>query len=208
MSRAKPLSLEVKVERVLSLLQEKNEPYTLKELERICQKEKGVVPQSIKEVLDILVSENKAKEKKIGASKFFWSFLSDIKIAKETQHRNLVDENTKLEEQKKALIEEISIMNQNRASLPDREEKLSILDEKRKAHKEIMEIAKSIEDHDPSKIKALSEELSSLQTDLSEWADAFNILQSHIKNTCNLGRSEFCKTFSISMSDLDIIEDL
>lgn len=208
MSRAKPLSLEVKVERILSLLQEKNEIYNLKDLEKISQKEKGVVPQSVKEVLDILISENRAKEKKIGIYKYYWSFPSDARVQKEAKHKKIVGENEALRDQKTRLTEEVDQMKKNRETLPDRKEKLDLLKKRKEKYKEIEEKMKLIQENDPMQMVAIEEELSSLKKDLTEWADAFNILQSHIKNTYNMNRTEFCKAFSITMADMEKIEDL
>ncbi|KAI5189111.1 hypothetical protein NEMIN01_0277 [Nematocida minor] len=208
MSRAKPLSLEEKTRRVLSLMQEKDDIFGLKDLEKVCQKEKGVIPQSIKEVIDILVSENKVKEKKVGASRFYWSFRSDIKINKENRHEKLSAENKKLKEQKEALLEEIDVLEKNRSTLPDREDKIKILVEHRKKQKELETVTKQMEENDPSKLLAIGEEIDAVTKSLTEWADAFNILQSYVKNTFNMTQKDFCNAFPISMDDLEKIEEL
>ncbi|KAH9048337.1 meiotic nuclear division protein 1 [Lactarius hengduanensis] len=49
---------------------------TLKELEKLGPKMKGIVSQSVKEVLQSLVDDNLVQSDKIGSSNFFWSFPS------------------------------------------------------------------------------------------------------------------------------------
>lgn len=208
MSRAKPLSMEEKTARVLTLLQQKDTVFNLKDLERICQKEKGVVPQSIKEVLDILISENKAKEKKVGSSKYYWSFLSDIKLQRESTLKKLYEENEKLKKAKETLSEEIEVLKKNRSTIPNRKEKLRSLVELKQTRQELDKALKSIEENDPAKLTAMKEELNALKKDLSEWADAFSILQSYVMNTYNMTQQEFCSAFSISGGDIEKIEEI
>ena len=80
MKRAKPLSMEDKTGRIEELLREKKTFFNIKELEKLGQKEKGVVPQSMKEVIDILVSEGRIREERVGISKYYWCFSSDERI--------------------------------------------------------------------------------------------------------------------------------
>ncbi|KAI5159841.1 hypothetical protein NEAUS03_0636 [Nematocida ausubeli] len=207
MSRAKPLSMEEKTKRVLSLLQEKDDVFNMKDLEKICQKEKGVVPQSMKEVLDILISERKAKEKKVGATKYYWSFRSDLKLHKEAEIRKLIDENASLSKNKEILAEELSTLKENRSS-PEREEMIKQLEEKKKELESVNQTVAVMNENDPAKIESLKEELSNVQKDLDEWAEAFNALQCYIRQSFNLSHSMFTEAFGISQADMDKIDEL
>jgi hypothetical protein len=69
------LSVEEKINRTESFLQESRLPFTLKELESILYKTKGIVPQSVLECLETLVSENRASSEKVGVSVLFWNFF-------------------------------------------------------------------------------------------------------------------------------------
>ncbi|KAI5133802.1 hypothetical protein NEAUS04_1770 [Nematocida ausubeli] len=207
MSRAKPLSMEEKTKRVLSLLQEKDDVFNMKDLEKICQKEKGVVPQSMKEVLDILISERKAKEKKVGATKYYWSFRSDLKLHKEAEIRKITDENASLSKNKEILADELSTLKENRSS-PEREEMIKQLEEKKKELESVNQKVAVMSENDPAKIDSLKEELSNVQKDLDEWAEAFNALQHHIRQSFNLSHSMFTEAFGISQADMDKIDEL
>jgi len=54
----------------------KKDYFQLKELERILPKAKGIVSQSVKEVLQSLVDDRLVQGEKVGTSNYFWSFPS------------------------------------------------------------------------------------------------------------------------------------
>ena len=53
--------------------------YVLKDVEKLASK-RGVVLQSVKDVLQGLVDDDLVKQEKIGVSNFFWSFPSDAAV--------------------------------------------------------------------------------------------------------------------------------
>ena len=50
--------------------------YTLKELEKIAPKSKGIIAMSVEEVLTSLVNDDEVLTDKIGTSNYFWVFAS------------------------------------------------------------------------------------------------------------------------------------
>ncbi|KAJ3790734.1 meiotic nuclear division protein 1 [Lentinula aff. detonsa] len=70
------LSAEEKRVKLLEIFHETKDFYQLKELERLGPKLKGIVSQSVKEVLQSLVDDGLVQGDKIGSSNFFWSFPS------------------------------------------------------------------------------------------------------------------------------------
>lgn len=74
MSKRKGVSLDEKRTRMLQIFYEKREFFTLKEIEKIASKEKGIVLQSVKDVLQALVDDGLVRSDKIGTSVFFWAF--------------------------------------------------------------------------------------------------------------------------------------
>ena len=75
MGRA-PLSIAQKKERVFELLHETKSFFKLDELEKMCDKQKGVTPNSVRSVLEELISEDKVKTDKIGTQTLFWALPS------------------------------------------------------------------------------------------------------------------------------------
>lgn len=59
--------------------------WTLKELEKQAPKLKGIVSQSVKEVLDSLISDEIVQGDKIGTSNYFWSFPSTAAVTRQNK---------------------------------------------------------------------------------------------------------------------------
>ena len=74
MSKKKGVSLDEKRQRMLQIFYEKKEFFTLKDLEKIAPKEKGIVQQSVKDVVQALVDDGHLDSDKVGTSVFFWTF--------------------------------------------------------------------------------------------------------------------------------------
>ncbi|RDB16941.1 Meiotic nuclear division protein 1 [Hypsizygus marmoreus] len=70
------LSADEKRVKLLEIFHETRDFYQLKELEKLGPKLKGIVSQSVKEVLQSLVDDGLVQGDKIGSSNFFWSFPS------------------------------------------------------------------------------------------------------------------------------------
>lgn len=70
-SKKRGLSLEEKRDRVLEVFHEAGDVFLLKDVEKIASK-RGVVLQSIKEVLQSLVDDDLVHSEKIGISNYFW----------------------------------------------------------------------------------------------------------------------------------------
>lgn len=66
MSKKRGLSVEEKRSRMLEIFYEKKDVFQLKDLEKICPKEKGIVAQSVKDVLQSLVDDGLVDSEKIG----------------------------------------------------------------------------------------------------------------------------------------------
>ncbi|CBH17521.1 hypothetical protein, conserved [Trypanosoma brucei gambiense DAL972] len=73
-AKKKGLSMEEKVSRIETWFVNNPSPYTLKDLIQILPKATGVIPQSVEECMEILVSENRVRQKKVGVHVLFWRF--------------------------------------------------------------------------------------------------------------------------------------
>ena len=79
--RSKPVSAQDKRIRMLEIFQETQDFWQLKELEKMAPKLKGIVSQSVKEVVEGLVSDGLVITEKVGTSNYFWSYPSTQYIA-------------------------------------------------------------------------------------------------------------------------------
>lgn len=59
---------------MLQIFHEKKTFFTLKEIEKIAPKEKGIVVQSVKDILQALVDDDLIRAEKIGTSIYYWKF--------------------------------------------------------------------------------------------------------------------------------------
>mmetsp|Transcript_594 Transcript_594/g.1351 ORF Transcript_594/g.1351 Transcript_594/m.1351 type:complete len:207 (-) Transcript_594:457-1077(-) len=84
MSKRKGLSLEDKRDKMLEIFHETSDVFVLKDIEKLSVK-KGIVLQSVKDVLQSLVDDDLVKQEKIGASNYFWSFPAEASVKIETQ---------------------------------------------------------------------------------------------------------------------------
>ena len=88
MSKKKGFSIDEKAVKVEEYLAANPHPHTLKELVALLPKATGVIPQSVEEVLELLLSEGRISSEKIGVSVFFWKFAPTAdKGAKEAPTR-------------------------------------------------------------------------------------------------------------------------
>ena len=128
MGKAKGLSFEEKRKRMLDIFKDDPSFFHLKDIEKLGTK-KGIIYQSIKDVLDSLVNDNLVETDKIGSSNFYWALPSKIYQVK----KNTLDKNN-------GLVENLKTENQNlrqkikdekamRKETKERQEKLDELDE-------------------------------------------------------------------------------
>ena len=61
---------------IVSYIFSQKDFFQLKDLEKLCPKEKGITSQSVKEVLQSLVDDSMVDTDKIGTSIYFWAFPS------------------------------------------------------------------------------------------------------------------------------------
>lgn len=196
--------MEEKTKRILDLLQKTENFFTLKELEKIAPKEKGVVSQSVKEALDILVSENKAKEEKIGQARYYWSFVSDQIVEKENKKKELEEELAKKKEQLRLLSDKLREAKQERQSGEKRRKQLELLQQSKKQLLEVQKELALYEENSPEQLEQLEKGLELLKQDANTYTDHIFTLKSYLCNELNLERSAFDANFHIP-ADLDYV---
>ncbi|PAV79170.1 hypothetical protein WR25_24176 isoform B [Diploscapter pachys] len=94
-ARKKGLSLDEKRSKMLELFYESKEFFQMKELEKIAPKQKGVIAQSVKDVVQSLVDDGLVECEKIGTFVCYWAFPSR---ALQLRKRKLEDLERQIEE--------------------------------------------------------------------------------------------------------------
>ncbi|WVF65996.1 hypothetical protein IAT40_000734 [Kwoniella sp. CBS 6097] len=123
------LSMDEKKTKMLEIFHETASFYSLKELEKIAPKTKGIVVQSVKEVLDDLVSDSLVQMDKIGTGNYFWSLPSAAGATKNAllskTEKELESINAKIEETRKG----IKSAEKGRENTAERKQLISTLSE-------------------------------------------------------------------------------
>ncbi|MPC33677.1 Meiotic nuclear division protein 1 [Portunus trituberculatus] len=159
MSRRKGLSHEEKRQKMMELFYEKKDFFQLKELEKIGPKEKGVISQAVKDVVQSLVDDGMVDTEKIGTSVYFWAFPSK---AINTRKRKLNDMNSKLQEVDKKVKISVSKVEQAKVGREEdeaRTEALASLKELQETQNKLQIEIQKYRESDPEVLAQMKESI-------------------------------------------------
>lgn len=170
MKKGKGLSFEEKRKRMSDIFKDDPSFFHLKDIEKLGTK-RGIIYQSIKDVLDSLVNDNLVETDKIGSSSFYWALPSKIYQVK----KNLLDKN-------KEQIENLKLENENlkqkikeaktvRKATDERSRKLEELDELTKNKSELEKKLNQYKKNDPERFKILQNDTKQLINLNDLWKD-------------------------------------
>ncbi|KAK9688267.1 Meiotic nuclear division protein 1 [Basidiobolus ranarum] len=203
MSR-KGLSLEEKRKRMEAIFHETREFFQLKELEKIAPKTKGIVMQSVKDVLQSLVDDNLVNGEKIGTSNYFWSFPSTALQTRKRKIEDLTEELDILVKRNKEAERKIEEASAGREDSDSRAEKLARLAEAESLKETNLKELQKFRDCDPALLETKAKAADIAKDAANRWTENIFILQSYCCNKFNIERSEFDKQFQIP-EDFDTI---
>jgi len=205
MSKKKGLSVDEKRKRMMEVFYEKKDVFQLKELEKICPKEKGITPMSVKEILQSLVDDDMVCAEKIGTSNYFWCFPSQAVLSRK---RKLEEINTEVEGLKKrkanngAAIEEAKKL---RVEGAERSELLEEIGVKEKMLAAVSNEVLKYKECDPEVLEQKKKEILTSKESINRWTDNIFSVQSWCKNKFSIETKTMCKNFGIP-EELDYIE--
>ncbi|EZA57160.1 hypothetical protein DMN91_007304 [Ooceraea biroi] len=205
MSKRKGVSLDEKRMRMLQIFYEKKEFFTLKEIEKIAPKEKGIVAQSVKDVLQALVDDGLVRSEKIGTSIYFWKFPGENITATE---RRVADTNKKLVEAEFKLQKLQEEVQKEKELKCDTEERKKVLEKVKSLKQEEQEIKTKIAQLsgiNPEEIAEMNTKAKRYKDGANTWTDNIFALQSWCKTKFGISEQELNKQFNIP-EDLDYKE--
>ena len=180
MSKRKGVSADEKRTRMLDLLYERQDFFQLKELERLGPKEKGVVSQSVKEVIQALVDDGLVDTDKIGTSVYFWAFPSKGAAARKRKLDGLEAQLAQTRQKRRSLETQLAEAGRGREEGEERSQLLQQLADSERRRAELdAEVAK-YRDCDPEALEALRRESATATEAANRWTD--NVCQ--IKSWC------------------------
>ncbi|KAK9505342.1 hypothetical protein O3M35_009423 [Rhynocoris fuscipes] len=204
MSKRKGVSADEKRNRMLQLFYEKKEFFQMKELEKIAPKEKGIISQSVKDVVQSLVDDGMVDTEKIGTSVYFWAFPSKAKNSRKRQLNDLEEKVDCTEKQLKKQKESLKQAMDGREDTSERGETLLELKKQKELREQLLLELQKYKDNDPETFQKAKKEIELLKEGINRWTDNIFSLKSWCKNKFNIEESVLEKQFGIP-TDLDYI---
>ncbi|XP_014290200.1 meiotic nuclear division protein 1 homolog [Halyomorpha halys] len=204
MSKKKGLSMEEKKQRMLQLFYEKKDFFQLKELEKLAPKEKGIIVQSVKDVVQTLVDDGLVDSEKIGTSIYFWAFPSK---ATHTKKRKLEEIEEKIESSNKMLkkceqtFQEAKV---GRDECSERDDVLKTNKELREENETLLTKIKAYKDSDPEAFEQMKKDIKSTIDLANNQTDNIFTFISWCKSKFGMEEETLYKQFEIPQ-DLDYL---
>lgn len=205
MSRKKGVSAEEKRSRMLDIFYEKKEVFQLKELEKIAPKEKGIVAQSVKDVVQSLVDDGLVDTDKIGTSVYFWAFPSK---AANNRKRRLSELQNKVDESGKKLKKLEEQVTEAKSGREDSEERNNMLKELLDNKKTLAELKSKIEEYkdcDPEVLEEMKKQITEYKDAANMWTDNIFSIKSWCQKKFFIEEAILNKQFEIP-EDLDYVD--
>ncbi|KAK9149412.1 hypothetical protein Scep_008169 [Stephania cephalantha] len=181
MSKKRGLSLEEKREKMLQIFYDSQDFFLLKELEKSGPK-KGVISQSVKDVIQSLVDDDLVSKDKIGSSIYFWSLPS----CAGNQLRNAYH---KLEADLKNNKKRLSELNAQRDNLKEgreesdeRDDALAQLKAIETKHNSLKDEMGQYAENDPAALEAMRNATEVARAAANRWTDNIFTLRQWCSN--------------------------
>ncbi|KAH0564692.1 meiotic nuclear division protein 1 homolog [Cotesia glomerata] len=201
----KRVSLDEKRSRMLQLFYEKREFFTLKELEKIAPKEKGIVVQSVKDIVQALVDDGIVQSDKIGSAIYFWAFpgenITTIEKRIAETGKNIVAAEFKLQK----LDAELQKQKEEKTNIEEIKQVLEQLEQLKAKEAELKSQVAKFSEYDPEVIEQLSQKTEKYKEAANTWTDNIFAIQSWCKNKFDINTETLNKQFRIP-EELDYLE--
>ncbi|KAI8870901.1 tripartite motif-containing 2 [Ramicandelaber brevisporus] len=196
----KGLNADEKKKKLEELFHETRDFYNLKEVEKLGPQMKGVVAQSVKGVLEELISESLVCTDKIGLSTYYWSFPSTALKVKRARVEELESQLADLTSKNESLTSAVERESVGRDESEERTELLSRLEEARKLRVEYKKELEQYKENDPVMLQRKLDLAQEAKGHANRWTDNVFLLQSYAYNKFNCDKSDFFRQFGIPES--------
>ncbi|CAL8467589.1 g7127 [Coccomyxa elongata] len=180
MSKKRGLSIDEKKLKVLEIFHESKDVFVLKDLEKAAPK-KGVIAQSVKEVVQALVDDDLVHQDRIGASNFFWSFPSEAAVKLKNDVQQKTQQLTSQEKEMTSLEQKIQ---ESRRGKEDSEARVKSLAEMQQLEIELRVVQDQLAQYaesDPQKVEAMKNGVDVAKGAANRWLDNTWALQTWCK---------------------------
>ncbi|KAK4343394.1 hypothetical protein RND71_036488 [Anisodus tanguticus] len=180
-SKKRGLSLDEKREKMLQIFYNSQDFFLLKELEKLGPK-KGVISQSVKDVIQTLVDDDLVFKDKIGTSVYFWSLPSCAGNQLRNVSRKLETDLQASKKRHTELVEQCKALKKGREDSDAREEALNELKAIQQKHNELKEELAQHVDNDPAIVEAMKKAIEVAHSAANRWTDNIFTLRQWCSN--------------------------
>nr|AAP06089.1 similar to GenBank Accession Number AY028916 GAJ in Homo sapiens [Schistosoma japonicum] len=184
-------------QRMMDFFYEKKDFFQLKELERLCQKEKGINSMSVKDVLMSLVHDGLVDTDKIGTSVYFWAFPSK---AAQKLRNNIEKVTGDIHDTRNQIFKTTRSLNEALSKRKDTEERNRIINELTELKILLESLTAELQDlekHDPDRLSELRQQQLVALDSANRWTDNIFVIKSWLSNKFSLDEATFCRQFEI-----------
>ncbi|XP_059433187.1 meiotic nuclear division protein 1 homolog [Corylus avellana] len=181
MSKKRGLSLEEKREKMLQIFYESQDFFLLKELEKSGPR-KGVISQSVKDVVQSLVDDDLVLKEKIGTSVYFWSFPSCAGNQLRSVCQKLESDLQSSKKRHAELVDQCDALKKGREESDEREEALAELKAIEQKHNMLKDEMGQYADNDPAAYEAKKEAIEVAYAAANRWTENIFTLRQWCSN--------------------------
>ncbi|KAF6000933.1 Meiotic nuclear division protein 1 [Cyanidiococcus yangmingshanensis] len=197
-TKRKGLSFDEKRSRLLELFSESSDFYTLKELEKVAPKAKGIISQSVKDVLQSLVDDDLVNTDKCGVQTIYWCLPSEG-IAKrqrrlETLQHQLQEQQGRLDE----LERQLEQVKQGREENAERTKTLAKLAALETEWRTCQQTLQRYLDCDPEVLAQREAETKALVERANLWTDNLHLIRTFVSRQLGIDLEIFDQQFELA----------
>ncbi|CAH8526311.1 unnamed protein product [Dicrocoelium dendriticum] len=166
---------------MMEFFYEKKDFFQLRELERMCHKEKGINSMSVKDVLMSLVHDGMVDTDKIGTCVYFWAFPNKATQKHKSTIRRLKEDIESTKTQVAKWEHELMLASSVREETPGRLELLDELQTKRMRLAQLTSELQDLQKFDPTRLAELDKDRRMALDAANRWTGSehqWNSLQS------------------------------
>jgi len=168
--KKKGVSFDEKRERLLKIFHDRNEVLNLKELEKYGPKA-GIVLQTVKEVLESLLSDDLVETDKIGAANFYWSLPSKAFQNLSNKCVEFKQNTQKIVENKQHVEVDLMAAQEGREDTEERRAKMEKMKQLKQKYEESKKSIEKYKRNDPERLKSLETEAKAFKDKANLWTD-------------------------------------
>lgn len=168
--------MEEKRDKMLEVFYDSQSFFQLKDLEKLGPK-KGVISQSVKDVVQSLVDDDLVFKDKIGTSVYFWSLPSRAGNQLRQVRAKLESDYAISKKRESELEGKLESSKEGREDSNERQAALIELNTVEKKHKELQEEINKYADNDPAVYEAMKDATKVAHESVNRWTDNIFALQ-------------------------------